>query len=72
MRYVIHDSEPIATGRTAVIEKLKARVERFDHRMESLTAVFNGELISNLRGTWDLEARERLDEWMAKHANELQ
>ena len=33
--------------------------------------VFDGELISSLRGVWDPEARVRMSEWMAKHANKL-
>ena len=33
--------------------------------------VFEGELISRLRGDWDPEARERMNEWMAAHGARL-
>ena len=36
----VHESDPIATGRAAVIAKLKAGVDRFDRKMDTRTAVF--------------------------------
>ena len=35
------------------------------------TVVFEGELISRLRGDWDPEARERMNKWMAEHGAKL-
>ena len=104
----VYEGDPVASGRAAVIAKLKGGVDRFDRKMDKRTAVFQppnidgntlenrwtvtyqkagapdlkisgrqtvvfeGELISRLRGDWDPEARKQMAEWMAMHAAKLQ
>lgn len=42
----VHESDPIATGRAAVITKFKAGVDRFDRKMDKRTAVFSSPIVN--------------------------
>lgn len=50
----VHESEPVANGRTAVIAKLKAGVDHFDRKMDRRTAVFEAPSIdgNTLENRW--------------------
>ena len=42
----VHEADPVATGRAAVIAKLKAGVDRFDRKMDKRTAVFQSPTVN--------------------------
>jgi hypothetical protein len=42
----VHESDPFATGRAAVIAKLKAGVDGFDRKMDTRSAAFHSHVVT--------------------------